>query len=307
MSETGDPVYTSPSSLAVYATCPRQYEYDKVWDVNTPEESRRYLDRGLVYHDAIEETCAAVADTAEAWSDEEIRHLGRETIETLWDAQTDRSEYSSDAQYRYDRQLTISAIESYFETDGCIHARNSLAREVWIESERDGVHIRGRADHIVETERGLQIIDYKGSFNGIVSGQSREGIEAHHEGEAYNADILGSVFQAAAYIEGVKNSQWYEAGMDIEFTYYALMDDTERTPGLDGIEVAVSGRPRDVGWIYDAHEEAIWALIEDCYAGITAGRYRPEPWDEIRENACEDCAYQSMCGEYIGAEVGFDE
>lgn len=307
MSETGDPVYTSPSSLAVYATCPRQYEYDKVWDVNTPEESRRYLDRGLAYHDAIEETCAEVAASEHAWSDEEILKVARETIKNLWEAQTERSEYSSDAQYRYDRALAISAVESYFQTDGLGHARNSLAREAWIDCERNGVHIRGRADHIVETEEGLQIIDYKGSFNGIVSGQSREGIEAHHAGEEYNADILGSVFQAAAYIEGVRDSHWYQPGMDIEFTYYALMDNTERSPGLDGIEVSVSGRGRDVGWIYEAHEDSIWALIAECYEGITTGDYRPEPWADIRENACEDCAYQAMCGEYIGSEVGFDE
>lgn len=302
-----DEVRLSPSGLASYATCPRQYEYDKEWSVGSPEESRRYLDRGLAYHGAVEDTCEWVGERSDSSGDDEIQAYAREAIERRWERQTDRDEYASDAQYAYDRQVAIAGVDAYFAGDGLDHARNSVAQEAWLTCDRGDVHLHGRVDNIVATEDGLRIIDYKGSLSGIVSGYTHDLIEAHHAGEEYRPDILKSVFQAAAYIEGAKATEHYEPGMDIEFTFYGLLYSTDRTPDRDGIAVAVEGKSRDVGWIYEAHEETIWSIIENCYDGIANREFAPEPWEAIRENACEDCSYQAMCGDYVGAEVSLDD
>jgi putative RecB family exonuclease len=296
----------SPSSLATYATCPRKYEYDREWTVESPDESRRYLDRGLAYHGAIEETCAWVADQRDPPTDDEIQTVATEAMERRWDEQTDREEYASDAQYAYDRRVAEAGVSAYFAEDGLEHARNSVAQERWLTCDRRGVHLHGRVDNIVRTDSGLQIIDYKGSLSGIVSGRTHDRIEAHEAGEEYFPGILKSVFQAATYIEGAKATEHYEPGMDIEFTFYGVLYNVERNPSQDGIAVEVTGNSRDVGWIYDAHEDAIWSLVENCYTGIVDGEFTPEPWAEIQEEACGDCAFQRMCGEYIGAEVSLD-
>ncbi|WP_435348531.1 PD-(D/E)XK nuclease family protein [Haloarchaeobius sp. HRN-SO-5] len=297
----------SPSSLAVYAACPRQYQYDKVWDVASPEESRRYLDRGLAYHGAIEDTCAWAAGQDEPVTDSEIQEYARSAIEDRWVTETDRGEYASDAQYAYDRRLAVAAVAAYFREDGLEHARNSVEQEAWLTCDRGDVHLHGRVDNVVATDEGLQIIDYKGSLTGIVSGRTEGKIEEHHAGEAYHASILKSVFQAAAYIEGAKNTDHYRPGMDVEFTFYGVMQDRERIPERDGITVEVSGRGRDVGRIYDEHEDTIWELVADCYRGIVDAEHEPVPWDRIRENACGDCAYRGMCGDYLGEEVRLDD
>lgn len=301
-----EPRYVSPSSLAVYATCPRQYEYDKVWAVETPEASRRYLDRGLVYHGVIEDVCEAVADDP-TMTDEDIRALALERVDTRWRDETDRREYASDAQYAYDRDLTAAAIDAFFEHDGIEHARNSVAIEKWLQCERDGVHLRGRADNIIRTDDGLRVVDYKGSFNDIVSSYTADRIAAHRDGEEYAAGILKSVFQAATYIEGAKGLDVYEPGMDVEFTFYGLLNNKSRERSLDGIQVSVRGYGRDVGAIYREHEAVIWALIRDCYEGILAENYEPDRFEAIREHACDECDYRAMCADYLGAEVRVDE
>lgn len=304
--DAAEPYRASPSSLAVYATCPRQYEYDKIWDVATPEESRRYLDRGLVYHGVIEDTCEEVADDPDL-SDEEIRNFARQRTVERWDRQTSRSEYVSDAQYAYDQEVVLAAIASYFADEGIEHVRNSIGTELDLECERNDVHLKGRADNVVRTDDGLHVIDYKGSLNGIVSWQSAGDIPAHREGDEYVANILKSVFQAAIYIEGAKNLPSYEPGMDLEFTFYSLLYEKTREGHVDGIQVDVRGRGREVGSIYREYEDDIWALIEEMYRGIVDGDYEPVRFEDIREHACKDCEYYHMCGDYLGEEVRFHD
>jgi len=155
VSKTGDDVFTvSPSRLGVYADCPRRYQYEKVWDVGSPDETRRYLDRGLALHGAIEDTCEEVRE-ASGISDKEIQAIASDAIDARWDEHTDRAEYASDAHYRYDRQLCVAAIEDYFDGDGLEHARNSIATEEWLDCQREGVALRGRADNIVKTADGI--------------------------------------------------------------------------------------------------------------------------------------------------------
>lgn len=292
--------------MAIYATCPRQYEYAKMWNVSTPEETRRYFDRGNVYHGVIEDACEQAHETNDI-SESEIREFVRGRTDERWEAETDRSEYRSDAQFAYDRQLVETALESYLDDCGVEHIRNSVATEAWLQCERDGLHLHGRVDNIVRTDEGLQIIDYKGGLNGIVSWQSMGAIEAHHNGEEYDPSRLKSVFQAATYIEGAKQLDVYEDGMEVEFTFYGLLAKKDRTPDVDGLQVIASGYARDVGKIYHKNKELIWAVIRDCYHGIDGEEYVPEPWLDIREHSCDDCEYQAMCGEFLASEVRLDE
>lgn len=298
----GPPSKVSPSRLATYATCPRQYEYDYVWDVETPEVSRRYFDRGQVYHKAIEDTCEAVDDEP-GLTDDEIRAVARERTAARWESETDRDEYVSDAQYAYDESLVHSGVEAYFDGEGVDHVRQSVGTEIWLECERDGVVLSGRADNLVRTDDGLLVIDYKGSLNGIVSWQSIDDVAAHRTGEEYAPGRLKSVFQAACYIEGAKNHPAYEPEMDVEFTFYGILASTDTEHHVDGLRVDVDGRGRDVGDVYRTNEDEIWALIADCWAGIQAEAHAPERFEEIREETCSACDYRAMCGDYLGAEV----
>lgn len=297
----------SPSRLALYGTCPRQYEYDRVWDVETPEESRRYMDRGLIYHAAIEDTCDAVRETEGNLSDAEIHRMALDAVEAQWTARANRSEYQSQAQFEYDHDLVVSAIDSFFESAGVEHARNSVATEVTLTCDHDGRYLEGRADNILQTDGELHIYDYKGSFGGVISSYSANSIPLHHEGEEYIADKLRSLFQAAIYIEGAKNLDVYEPGMDVRFSFFALLKNTTRQGHPDGLQVSASGYPREVTGIYADYHDDIWALIEACYDGIVAEAYEPTRFEQIHEHACDDCTYRTMCGDYLSAEVRIDE
>ncbi|MFD1513471.1 RecB family exonuclease [Halomarina rubra] len=307
MSKTGDDVFAvSPSRLGVYADCPRRYQYDKVWEVGSPDETRRYMDRGLALHGAIEDTCETVREES-ALTDEEIREIASDAIDARWDEHSDRDEYASEAHYRYDRQQCLAAIEDYFDGDGLEHARNSIATEAWLECEREGVALHGRVDNVVKTEEGIRIIDYKSNLKGIISGYSKDAVVTHLAGEDHNPRRVKSMFQAATYIEGVKDLPEYEAGMDVEFTYYGLLYDTETKGSVDGIQVSVRGKGRDVGWIYEAYYDEIWELIGEYYDAIEAGDYEPDSVALQKEHACEDCTFRAMCPDYLAGGVSVDE
>lgn len=304
---TDDGRRLSPSRLATYGTCPRQYEYDKVWDVETPEEARRYMDRGLIYHAAIEEICDTVRESPGDFTDAEIRDLALDVVTTKWDAGADRAEYHSDAQFAYDRSLTVAAIDSFFQGDGLDHARNSVATEETVTWDQGDRCYKGRVDHVVRTDDGLHVYDYKGSLSRIISGHSAQSIPDHLEGEEFLGGKLKNLFQAAIYIEGAKNLDVYEPGMDVGFSFYGVMHSTSRQGHPDGLQVSVSGSERDVTWIYETYREEIHALLARCYDGITNREFEPARFEDIREHACGDCAYRAMCGDYLSAEVGIDE
>ncbi|MWG34539.1 PD-(D/E)XK nuclease family protein [Halomarina oriensis] len=307
MSKSDDDLFTvSPSRLGVYADCPRRYQYEKVWKVGSPDETRRYLDRGLALHGAIEDTCETVREGA-AITDEDIRTMASDAIDARWDEETDRSEYASDAHYRYDYLLCVATIEDYFDGVGLDHARNSIATEEWLECQREGVALRGRADNIVKTAEGIRVIDYKSNLKGIISDYSKDAVVAHHAGDDHSPQRVKSTFQAATYVEGVKEHPEYEPGMDVEFTYYGLLSDTETKPGVDGVQVSVRGRGRDVGQIYDTCYDEIWELIGEYYDAIEAGDYVPDSVALQKEHACDDCTFQAMCPDYLAGEVSVDE
>ena len=294
----------SPSRLGTYTRCPRQYEYKHDLSVENPDQTRQHLDRGLALHGTIEHVCETMAGE----SDEEIRAVALDAFDDEWDSQTSRTEYTTSAHYEYDEQLARAAIEAYFSTGpGVGHVQGSVLTEVELECERDGILLHGYADNVVRTDDGLQVIDYKPSvrYELSTSDRAKEKLREHLAGEDYHPRLVKSAIQAATYIEGIQNTSVYEPGMEIVFTYYGLLANTDIEKSTAGVQPRVSGYGRNVEETYYSEEETIWGLIQRAHDGIREDNYEPIRWDAIRENACDQCDYRSMCTDALAEEVQF--
>lgn len=293
----------SPSRLGKYTKCPRMYDYYYVQDLTVPDFTRRYMDRGQALHKTIEHVCDRI-DVS--YTEGDIRNLSIELFEESWEEQTDRNEYDTKAHYRYDRQLAKAGIEHYFgDGPGLEHVRNSIGTEVEVSCENEGVRLHGRADNIVETNDGLRIVDYKPKLDDIIT-DKKNYLEEHDSGEGYHPKRVKSIFQAATYLEGVKNLPEYDEEMELEFTFYGLLNNRDFEKSADGVKATATGRGRDVAWIYEKYYDKVWEMISEAYEGIINESFEPEPWDLIRENVCGDCDYRKMCPDYISEEVRFD-
>lgn len=296
-------VYVSPSRLATYADCQRKFDHDYVKDVSTPDQNRLYLNQGLAYHETIEAVCEATDPDDDA---DVIYRRAMDAFDEKWEANLDPDEYETRAHQDYQRAENRAAIEAFFDPDGgdgIRHARQSVATEIWLEAVHDDLGLHGYADNVLRTEDGLHIIDYKRGLSGIITSYTAKYLEEHLNGETHEPGRVKNAFQTATYIEGVKQSDLYEEGMDVRFSFYALFYDTtvESTP--DGFEISVRGRPRETTGVYEEYYDTIWGLIDTAHEGITSGAYEPAPFELINEEACPDCDYREMCPEYLAEEV----
>jgi putative RecB family exonuclease len=293
----------SPSRLATYATCPRQYDYGYEQDINTPERTELYLNQGIIYHETIEDVCDATGpdDTPEA-----IHERAMDIFAAKWAEHSNPDDYESDAHREYQRRENRAGIKAFFDPDGgdgIAHARQSVATECWVECERDGRGLHGKADNVLRTGEGLHVVDYKRSIRGVLSDGTAEYLAEHRAGEAHEPKRIRNAFQTAAYIEGVKNEPFYEDGMDVRFSFYGLLNRTTFDSTPTGYEVSARGYPRETTEIYEEHYDTIWALIREAHDGITGDSYEPEPFELINEEACPDCEYRAMCADRLASEV----
>ncbi|PAU82920.1 hypothetical protein CK500_12385 [Halorubrum salipaludis] len=293
----------SPSRLATYATCPRQYDYRYAQGVNTPDRSELYLNQGTIYHETIEDVCDATDrdDDPRAISDRAMR-----TFDAKWDEHSAPDDYESAAHREYQCAENRAAVESFFDPDGgdgIEHARRSLATECRVECEVDGRELHGKADNVVRTADGLHVFDYKRTTRGVLSSGTAEYLGAHLDGEAHEPKRVRNAFQTATYVEGVKNEPFYEDGMDVRFSFYGLLNSTSFESTPDGYEVSVRGYPRETTGIYEAQSDTIRALIRAAHDGITGDAFEPEPFDLITEEACPNCDYREMCADRLSPEV----
>jgi len=296
-------LYVSPTRLATYATCQRQFDHDYVKGVSTPDTTRLYLNQGLAYHETIEAVCEATDpdDAADV-----IWARALDAFDDKWDANLDPDEYESRAHQEYQRAENRAAIEAFFDPDdgvGIRHARQSVATEQWLESTHDEIGLHGYADNILRTDDGLHIIDYKRSLSGIITTYTAKYLEEHLNGETHEPGRVKNAFQTTAYIEGVKQSDLYEPGMDVRFSFYALFYDTDVESTPDGFDISVRGRARETTDVYEEYYDTIWDLIETAHAGIENEAYQPDPFALIHEEACPECDYREMCADYLSAEV----
>jgi len=296
-------VFLSPTRLATYADCQRKFDHDYVKDVSTPDQNRLYLNQGRAYHETVEEVCNATDSDDPA---DVIHRRAVDIFDEKWNAHLDPDEYESDAHQAYQRAENRAAITSFFDPedgDGIRHARQSVETEKWVECVHDGLGLHGYADNILRTEDGLHIIDYKRRLSGIITSYTAQYLEEHLAGERHEPGRVKNAFQTAAYIEGIRQSDLYEDGMDIRFSFYALFYETTAESTPDGFDLSVRGRSRETTGVYEEYYDTIWELIRDCHEGITSGDYKPDPFDLINKEACSDCDYKEMCPDYLAEEV----
>ena len=293
----------SPSRLATYATCPRQYEYSYPQDINTPDRTELYLNQGKIYHETIEDVC----DATERGDDAETIHARAMCIfDEKWDEHSNPDDYESAAHKEYQRTENQAAIAAFFDPeggDGIKHARRSVATECWVECERDGRGLHGKADNVIRTDEGLHVFDYKRNTRGMLSTGTADYLADHLNGDSHEPKRIRNAFQTATYIEGVKNEPFYEDGMDVRFSFYGLLNSTSFESNPSGYNVSVRGYPRETTDIYEEHHDTIWALIRAAHDGITNETYDPAPFAIISEEACPDCEYRAMCPDRLSTEV----
>jgi putative RecB family exonuclease len=298
-----DVVYLSPSRLATYADCPRKFDHDYVRDLSTPDRTRLYLNQGLAYHETIEAVCEATGPDDDA---EVIHRRALDVFADKWTEHLEPDEYESQAHQTYQRAENRAAIDAFFDPDGGAgirHARQSVATEKWLECVHEGLGLQGMADNVLRTEEGLHVIDYKRSVRGVITSYTAQCLADHRDGETHVPKRVKNAFQTATYVEGVKQSDLYEEGMDVRFSFYGLVHDSDVDSTPDGYEITVSGRPRETTDVYDEHYETIWALVETAHEGIRNEEHAPDPFALIHEEACSDCDYRNMCPEYLAEEV----
>lgn len=296
--------FVSPTRLGSYLYCPRKYDFEYVQRVETVRRGERYLQQGRALHTTIERTCRSTDADGDA---SVIHRTARQHFTDAWKAEVDRQAFASDAHHEYFRRLARAGIDAYFDPSGgpgLEHARTSVAVERRLSAHHRGVPIRGFADNILRPSDGseLHIIDYKRTLRDILSDRSTDCLESHLDDD-HDPRRVKSAIQAAAYIEGVKETELYEPGMTVRFSFYGLLNRTETNPDAAGYSVSARGYDRELTEIYESNYDAIWELITDAYRGIQNEAFEPEPWELIREHGCEDCEYSAMCPERIASEV----
>lgn len=296
-----DVTYRSPTELASYAACPRQYDYEYVQGLESPDETRLYLNQGLAYHATVEEVCDATDpdDSADV-----VHERALSAFDEQWAAHLEPDEYESEAHRAYQRAENRAAIASFFDPDdgdGVDHARRSVATETWVEFVRDGIGLHGKVDNVLRTEDGLHLIDYKRSVSGVLGSWAGDRLVEHRDGERYEPRRVKNAFQTAVYLEGIRETPYYEPGMDLRFSFYGLLHDRERTPTPDGYEVSVDGRARETTAVYEEYRDTIWGLIEAAHDGISNADYEPERFERLQREACPECTYRQTCVDYLEA------
>lgn len=297
--------YLSPTELAEYEACPRKHDYGYTQDVDTPDTTRLYLNQGLTYHQTVEEVCERTDEDDDAQT---ISERASEIFDEKWNEHLEPEEYESRSHQRYQYDENRVAMEAFFDPDGgdgIEHARSSVATEVWVESEHDGIGLHGKVDNVLldSAEEELHIIDYKRNVGGVLSLRTGDSLVEHLERESYEAGRVKNAFQTATYIEGVKNLDLYDRGMSVRFSFYGMVHSTDVKSTPDGYNITVEGKPRETTEAYDEYYDTVWSLIERAHEGITEGTHEPEPFDLIREEACPDCDYKDMCADYLAGEV----
>lgn len=302
----------SPSRLTTYLTCPRQFEYNYIHDLDGTDRSdlERYFNRGQVLDTALQRTAGEVDQET---NDHRVQDLAREHFADCWAQKTDLDTYPSPAAYEYDRQISAAAIDDYLDPgtsgDGLEHIRRSVGTEVhieWVDDELGAMH--GYADNVVKTRDGLLIIDYKASYSGRrFPNKNGSDLTKQVVGKGHYPSRLKKWLQIEMYCTGITEHELYTPGDEIRFMFYGLIGSKSRTPTEDGYTVDVEGKDWEMTDLYRENSDKFRALVRDSIDGIRAGEFDPtgERWELIQEEACQDCDYRVACGDYIAEEVEF--
>jgi putative RecB family exonuclease len=274
-----------------------QYQYKR--NVTTDSETRA-LDFGRALHETIRETCDRIRGDG-TYSDEELRAIANEAFQRQWQSEVDQRSYRTEQHYEDDRKIAGKAIEHFFdEGPGVDHARRSLVAEQPVAFERNGIKYNGKVDNVLETETGLELVDYKKSDIDEPVTPWGNYIEEQN-GDGYRPGRVKHAIQAALYIEGIKETEYYEQGDTIAFTFQPLAETTVNRIGqtstinLDIESISVEEDIRE-------NSEVLWEIIENAVEGIQTDSFEPAPFEDIVNKQCDRCPFQSMCSAYLNAE-----
>jgi putative RecB family exonuclease len=298
-----DVTFLSPSRLATYADCQRKFDYEYVQKVNPSEKTRLYLNQGRAYHGTIEAVCEATnpEDDAQLIYDRAV-----EAFREHWKEHIDPNDYAFRAHQEYQRLENLEALKTFFDPDGghgIDHARQSVTTEKWLECVENGIGLHGKADNILRTDDGIHVIDYKRNLRDVITSYTASVLEDHLDGTDHDPKRVRNVFQTATYIEGVKQSDLFEEGMTVQFSFYGLLNRTSFQSTPSGYQISVRGYPRETTEIYEEHYDTIWNLLRRSHEGITSNSHDPDPFPLIHDEACPDCTFQDMCAEYLAEGV----
>lgn len=287
------------SQLATYLKCQRMYRYRYVRNVTVDEEARA-LDFGRALHNTIEETCDHLRGSGTD-SDGAIRSFAEDAFCRQWEIEVSPDSYRTRAHYENDKQLAREAIEHFFDAGpGIDHVRRSAATELRIEFERNGVSYSGYIDNVLRTADGLELVDYKKSGVDPPVSSRKNYIELQDEGE-YRPQRVKNAIQAVLYMEGIKQTEYYESGETVSFTYQPLAEATVDRKGR-GITFEFDTEPVRVGNQIRENSQTLWRIIETAVDGIRENAFEPIPFEEIEDEQCDRCQYQQMCSAYLTAK-----
>lgn len=286
----------SQSRVSTYLKCQRMYRYKYERSV-TADEDTKALEFGRALHETIRETCDRVRDGGSR-TDEEIQALAKEVFQRQWQSEVDRDSYRTEAHYEDDRELARRAIEQFFDQGpGVDHARRSVAAEQPVAFERNGVSYGGHVDNILETEDGLELVDYKKSDIDEPVSSRKNYIQLQSDGE-YRPRRVKHAIQAVMYMEGIRETEYYEPGDDIAFTYQPLAEAVVDRKGQT-MTVDFDFEPVSVDEEIRENSQTLWNIIEDAVEGIQASAFDPVPYEEIEDEQCDRCSFQPMCTTYL--------
>lgn len=325
--DTSDKRPLSQSRLGDYARCPRYYEFNHDWEVETPDDTIRYRRRGTALHGVIEDTWLRLHPDIDhesigendpnpivepmgtlPWEQSAVQEYALDAFDDRWDTHVPLDAYRTRSHFDYDRRTCREAIHRYFAADGpgCDHLRTALGSEIRLAFEYQGLYLHGLLDLVRRTNEGIHVIDFKSSLNGIISTHNYWGpktIEDHQSGESHNPRKIKSLMQAAVYRRAARHLDVHTDDMAVAFSFYGLRDDVEALPNATGVVPDVTAAERSMADFLDEHHDEAWGFIQQYATGIRDEAYAPEPWERIYESQCDDCPYREMCPDYLSQEV----
>jgi putative RecB family exonuclease len=224
--------------------------------------------------------------------------VATEAFERQWDIEVARESYRTKAHYEDDRRLARESITHFFEDGaGVDHARQSVAAEIRVEFERNGVAYSGYIDNVLRTDEGLELIDYKKSTIAPPVSSRKNYIELQDEGE-YRPQRVKNAIQAALYMNGIKETEYYEPGDEVAFTYQPLAEATIDRKGAK-ISFEFDTEPISVEADIRENSQTVWRIIERAVEEIRNEAFDPAPFGEIKDDQCDRCRFRTMCSEYL--------
>lgn len=337
----------SVDGLRTALHCPRRYEFAHVHGLEGSDDDA-VDDRVALLRTAI---CDALR--SDETDREGLEAVARDRLSALW-ANHDEP-FHSVAQRRHERRVLEATLSAYLERVGVDHAAGlarldaEAARGELIGPElplsstialpdaageaeppaADAVTIDAAVDYVygdgssivgvrfVPTLAPLGPLRYRSDWEGDVADRFTDHFD--DERDAFDPDPVGSLFETAVVIDGLRTLRdRLELGdrtcryvqiplADQSGTAVNWVRDTVET-SLEVVDLTdVYIDHHTYGMTHDHRNETVDTRLKTVAASLVSGPFDPsDRWAQIEDHACPDCEYTVCCQEYIGQEVRFD-